>query len=131
MHSRILMTVSAIVLGAVGIVLNFAPQEIAAWAGFSGMPLAALALQLMAGLYLGMGVLNWMSRGQEVGGIFGRAVAMGNLLQFAVGAFALVRAILNDVLPTIAWAAAAVYVILAVAFAWAVMVGWPQRAPGR
>ena len=48
-------------------------------------------MQLLGALYLGLAVLNWMSRGNLIGGIYGRPVSMANFFNFSVGALALAK----------------------------------------
>ena len=47
--------------------------------------------QLLGALYLGFALLNWLSKGVRMGGIYARPLAMGNGLHFLVGAFTLLR----------------------------------------
>lgn len=131
MLSKPLMTASSVFLLALGLVLNFAPMEIASRAGFAGMPLAGLTLSLLAGALMGLGVVNWMSKNSGIGGIYGRPLAMGNLLHFVVGAFGLGRAAATGAVPDATWALFAVYLIFALGFGWLVFAGEPgtTRAP--
>ena len=127
MFSRALMTTSAVFLISIGVVLNFAPDEIAVRLGVSGGAMATLAFQLLAGALLGLGLVNWMWRQNAVGGIYGRAIALGNTLQFAVGAFGLARAAGADSPPMI-WALLAGYLLFAAGFGYVMFFGNPARA---
>lgn len=128
MMSKLTMNASAIFLFGLGVVLNFAPHELAVRAGFIGMPLADLTLQLLAGALLGLGAVNWMSRQSLIGGIYGRAIGIGNLLHFSVGAFALGRAASAGVAPELTWALFGGYLALALAFAWLIFLGGSEPA---
>ena len=129
MLSRVLMTTSAVFLIGCGAVLNFAPQEVAAQVGVSGGAMATLVFQVLAGLLMGMGVVNWMSRGNLVGGIYGRAIALGNALQFVVGAFGLGRAIGTGSPPMLSFLLGA-YLLFAAGFLYVMFFGNPVRAQG-
>lgn len=122
----ILMTFSAILLGGLGLVLNFAPVEIAGWLGFTGMPVAAVILQVLAGGLLALGVVDWMMR-RGVEGIYGRPVGLGNMLFFSVAAFGLLRAANAEVLPAVTWPLGIATAVLAGGFIWLVFVGKSPR----
>jgi len=129
MLSRVLMTTSAVFLIGSGAVLNFAPQEVAAQVGVSGGAMATLVFQVLAGLLMGMGIVNWMSRGNVIGGIYGRAILLGNSLQFVVGAFGLARAVGGDA-PPVMLALVGAYLLFAVGFLYLMFFGNPVRAQG-
>ena len=84
MHTKILMSLSALFLGILGIGASFMPQEILAHYGARPMGLSVLLIQIVGSLYLGFAVLNWMARGVLMGGIYARPVALGNFLHFGV-----------------------------------------------
>jgi hypothetical protein len=129
MLSRALMTTSAVFLIGSGAVLNFAPQEVAAQLGVSGGAMATLVFQVLAGLLMGMGIVNWMSRGNAVGGIYGRAIGLGNALQFVVGSFGFARAVVADSSPMLLVLLGA-YLLFAVGFLYLVFFGNPVRVQG-
>jgi hypothetical protein len=85
---QLAVTASAICLALLGIALTFAPGEIAGMFGIASTP---LALQLLGSAQLGFGVMNWTARGSTLGGIYGRAVVVGNQMHFTVGALALLN----------------------------------------
>ncbi len=116
----VIMTLAALFLIALGAVLNFAPTEIAGMLGFTGMPVAGVALQVLAGALLALGVIHWMARG-AVGGVFGRPIGMGNMLFYGVSAFGLLRAANASVLPTVTLPLGVVTALFALGFAWLVI----------
>jgi hypothetical protein len=113
-----LMRASALVLLLGGLALLFAPDEIlprliadfpagGAWIG-----------QLIAGSWLGVAALNWLTRGSRLGGIYGRPVVLANTVLYFVSAIALLKV---AVLPH----PGAAVVIAAVVFAiFAALYGW-------
>jgi hypothetical protein len=114
--SRLLFGSSGIFLFGLGIILNFAPQETAAALGMEASAQAATVLQLMAGYAMGWGVTNWMAKGSLFGGIFGRPIGIGNLLQFTSAAFALGRAASHGVVPALTWPLFGICAVFALAF---------------
>jgi hypothetical protein len=90
-YSKILMTISALFLGIMGIFLSFLPKEIINYLNINSNVITILLFQLIGALYLGFGILNWMLKGSRIGGIYNRPVLMGNLMHFLVGAMALIK----------------------------------------
>jgi hypothetical protein len=87
MSTRLLLSSSALFLALLGLVLTFAPQEIMG----SDTAEEALAAQLVGAAVCGFALLNWMSKGTAMGGIYGRPLAMGNLVHFTIGGLALLK----------------------------------------
>jgi hypothetical protein len=110
---RIVMTASALVLALLGISASFAPQELAGVAGLASTETLAVLIQLTGALYLSMAMANWMARESLIGGIYGRPLAVANVLHFTMGALALSRH-----LPGATWLVAltAIYAVFALAF---------------
>ena len=122
--SRVILTVTAVVAGASGGVLLFAPDDILRALGGGAAiaaPVAAasaLALQLAGGALFGFAMLNWMARGTRVGGIYGRPLAMANLIQWGAGAATWSHLWRHGVpVPWVA-VAGAVWLACTIAFAW-------------
>ncbi len=111
------MSASAVVLGAVGVFLLFAPDVASIAAGVAALPATMVIVQLIGVLYLGFAVLNWMSRGSTIGGIYARPLMVGNLLHFASGTAVIFKALSRAPLPRAWWMLAVMYAGFAVAFA--------------
>jgi hypothetical protein len=109
------MTVSTMFLMILGLAASFLPLEILSYAGSRPDSATALLVQIAGALYLGFAMLNWMSRGQAFGGIYGRPLVLGNLMHFAVAAAALVQSHLAPMAPMML-VGIAVYVLLAIWF---------------
>ena len=122
MRSKAILVVSAAVLLTPGLVLNFAPDNVAAWLGAPALPTVKIVLQVLAAALLGMGFLNWFSRANMMGGIYGRPLALGNLLLFSISALSMGRGAHGS---TILRIAALVATVLALAFAWRIFFADP------
>lgn len=119
MNTKILMTSSALFLATIGILLSFLPNEIVEYLNVEQNIITILFLKIMSALYLGFGILNWMAKGTLIGGIYNRPIAIGNLMHFGVGAFALVKISSNiQIHSEIIISLSAVYVIFALLFAY-------------
>lgn len=113
MSSRTLLVSSALFLGLLGLALTFASQEILA----TTTAQQAFVGQLLGAALCGLALLNWMSKGTAMGGIYGRPLAMGNLTHFTAGGLALLK-VAGHLRP--AWlfvALAGCYLLFAVLFA--------------
>lgn len=117
MNTRILMTCSAAVMGVVGIVLSFMPDEVGRYiAGSEPSFINTLVLQLLGALYFAFAMINWTARGNLIGGIYARPISIGNLTHFMIGALALIKVVFvkSELLTLIP---AIVYAIFAICFA--------------
>src|SRR6478736_764994 len=92
MNTKLIMTISSVIMGVVGIALTFIPSEILGY--FSNEPfpvLAVIVLQMAGALYFGFAMINWIAKANLIGGIYGRPIAVGNLTHFFIGAMALMK----------------------------------------
>lgn len=117
MQSKIVITTSAAFLLLMGLAMNFLPQELAGALGLGSAPVVVVLIQVLSAALLGMGYMNWLSKGNPMGGIYSRPLALQNLLLFGVGAISLDRAAVRGALPEIQLAAA-LFTGFALAFAW-------------
>jgi hypothetical protein len=85
------MSLSAVFLALLGGGITFLPQELLAHVGEKPTGTPVLLIQMLGALYLGFAILNWMNRGNRMGGIYNRPVSMANFFHFAVGAVALLK----------------------------------------
>ena len=116
MNSRLLMIASAAVLAALGLLLSFAPEETLAFLGHPSTGTVPILLQLAGALYLGFALMNWTAKGSVLGGIYGRAVLLGNFLHFTMGALALLTAVIAPGHGAILWALTGIYAVFALLF---------------
>jgi hypothetical protein len=115
MNTKILMSVSSIFMFSAGVIFSFFPQEVLKMAGETASPLVVLILQLIGALYLGFALLNRMAKGNLLGGIYNRPIAIGNFTHFLVAGLALLKGASGFENPYI-WVLAAVYAGFALAF---------------
>jgi hypothetical protein len=93
MKTTLLMSSSALFMAAMGVIASFLPQEIAAHFGAPADSHFVLMVQVGGAVYLGFAILNWMAKAILIGGIYGRPVALGNFIHFAVTAIVLLKAL--------------------------------------
>ena len=86
MRSRAVATLSAALLGTCGAILFFAGDDVAARIVPGSPPIVGVAMQLLGGAWLGVAALDWFTRGQSIGGIYGRPVVLCNLMLYLVTA---------------------------------------------
>jgi hypothetical protein len=115
MQTRPVMSAAAILMAGAGLALQFAPHEVLAATGAAATPATAAATQVGGALYLGFAMLDWMSRGVRMGGIYARPLVMANLVHFVAGGLALLKFAATGATAGV-WAIAVVYAALAVAF---------------
>ena len=119
MKSRAILTLAAVVVLGSGGALLFAPAQVTATIAPGAAPLVA---QFLAAALLGLGASNWIARSSAVGGIYGRALVVGNGVTFGVAALVAIRAFASHqsaALLTVALISAA----FAACFAWLLFRG--------
>ncbi len=128
MNTKLLLAASAVGLGGLGLAASFLPQEILAALGSTASGLLPVVVQLLGAMLIGWAMMNWMAKDSLIGGIYNRPIALGNLVHFAVGALALLKAITagNHALPVLL--GGVIYAIFAVGFG-LVVFGSAVKAP--
>ncbi|RIV31636.1 hypothetical protein D2V08_12820 [Flagellimonas lutimaris] len=91
MNTKILMIVSSIFMMISGLGLTFVPEEISEFLNAGLNQTSILFLQILGSLYLGFGMLNWMTKNILIGGIYNRPLVVSNLAHFLVTSFALIK----------------------------------------
>jgi Na+-driven multidrug efflux pump len=92
MNTKLLMTISALIMGVTGIILSFLPHELITYiSSTTGTILDALILQVLGALYFAFAMVNWTAKANLIGGIYSRPIAIGNLTHFTIGALALIK----------------------------------------
>lgn len=110
------MISSAVVMGLIGVVASFLPEEILSNAGQAAPEFSILIIQIAGALYLGFAMMNWMAKTVLMGGIYARPLCMGNFLHFAIAAVILIKVTMNATSLKFVWIAAIVYLIFAILF---------------
>jgi hypothetical protein len=117
MNTRILMTASAGMLAAAGLLLSFIPAEVLPFFDLPSTPTLQLLLQVLGGLYFGYGMLNWMAKASLLGGIYNRPIAIANFAHFFIAGLALMKGVLaSPAAPTALWGIALIYCLFSVCF---------------
>lgn len=116
--TRSLMIASALFLLLSSLAVAFAPAQLLALVGLSAEPPLPAFLMVMGGLYLGFAFLNWMAKGNMIGGIYSRPVAVGNFLHFLVGALTLLKQQITSEVHWILLAVLGLFVLFAALFGW-------------
>ncbi len=84
-NTKILLSTSAVVLGLFGFLSSFFSQELLLHTKVTSDGAADMFIQLLAALFIGFAIMNWMNRGVIMGGIYARPLAMGNFSHFLIG----------------------------------------------
>ncbi|MGB3182207.1 MAG: hypothetical protein WBB45_12505 [Cyclobacteriaceae bacterium] len=95
MNTRLMMSTSALFLGALGLTATFMPQELLGSIGIEASPFPVLMVQLLGAAWAGFAILNWMARGNLIGGVYSKPVAMGNMAYFLIAGIALAKVALK------------------------------------
>ena len=127
---RQLMLASSVFQLLAGLALTFSPLE--TFSNF-GAPDSSVAvpIQLAGSALLGLGLVNWMSKSQILGGIYGRPLTFGNFLHYFVGAMTLIGPTLEGRARPFVTVLAIVYAAFAFLFGKLLFTNPPSAASGR
>ena len=121
MESRAILTLAAVVVLGSGGALLFAPAQLTATIAPGAVPLVT---QFLAAALLGLGASNWIARSSAVGGIYGRALVVGNGVTFGVCALVAIRAFASH-------QSAALLTVVLISAAFAACFAWLLFRGGR
>jgi energy-converting hydrogenase Eha subunit C len=88
-NTKLLMIISAAILGSTGIILTFMPQEVSQILNLTASN--QIVFQISGALYFGFAMLNWMAKTNLMGGIYSRPIAIANFTHFLIGGLAFRR----------------------------------------
>lgn len=91
MNTKLIMAASAIFMGIMGIILSFLPHETMDYFSMGTDKFTVQFLKILGAFYLAFAMLNWMAKGNLIGGIYSRPVAVGNFMHFAISAISLLK----------------------------------------
>lgn len=121
MSTHVLMIAGAVVPGVPGLVATFAPEMVLRAAGVQPSPMLMVLVQLLGAAWMGIAILNWMTRHGVIGGIYSRPLVVGNLLHCTAAGLALAKALPALPAPPWLWGLAVAYLALAVGFGFALL----------
>ena len=104
-------------MATIGISASFIPHEILTFIGLPTNQPLPLLIQVIGAMYFAFAMLNWMSKGSIIGGIYNRPIAIANLTHFVIAGLALIKGIFsNPSLSYIIWSIGILYSIFAILF---------------
>lgn len=92
--SNIALTIAALLLGVLGVVLSFLPQELFQLFNEPTGTFGILSVKLLGLCMIGLSAINWMSKDRLIGGIYNRPLALANTLHFCIGAVILIKTLM-------------------------------------
>ena len=120
MNTKLLMTISSLVLGLAGILTLFAPETLLAMLGVPTANPLSVVIQLMGALYFSMAMMNWTAKDSAIGGIYARPVSLANFAHFFIGTLLLANYLVSNGYSVIILSILVVYAIFASLFYWLV-----------
>lgn len=128
MQTRLLMTLSALTLGAAGVAASFLPDELLTLLHGTAPGTLPLVVQLLGACYVALAMLNWMAREQLIGGIYSRPVAVANFTHFMIAGLALLKWLPGSSGAPLLWLVSLVALLFAIWFG-LVLFRSPASAP--
>lgn len=109
-----------------GLAASFFPQELLAYVDAWSEVVEVALVQVLGALYLGFALLNWTARGNLIGGVYNRPVALANFMHFGLVAIILGKIVLANHHALLLISATLVYAIFALWFG-AVLLMPPRK----
>ena len=117
MNTKLLMTASAVVMGILGIITSFMPEELLQALEQTPTNALILIVQITGSLYFGFAIINWMARSYLAGGIYAKPLTMGNFAHFLIAGIAIVKAAIgNTITSKYIFILVIIYLLFAIAF---------------
>jgi threonine/homoserine/homoserine lactone efflux protein len=127
MNTKLILTISSILLAVIGLSLTFAPDEILVALLYDESKSITLIFQLLGALYVSFAMVNWNIKDGRIGGIYNKPIALGNFTHFLIGGLALGKALFsNPELPILIWILGGFYLLFAVIF-WIITFTHPKE----
>lgn len=125
MPTKLLMTIAAAWLAVCGGALLFLPDGVSRL--LLGRAGDAFFAQQFGAALLGFAMLNWVARASALGGIYGRAVVVGNEVFFTASGLVLLSRLLDGPASWALWVCLLAAAALALGFARLLLGGGPRK----
>lgn len=96
------MVLSVVYLAVQGLLLTFLPQEVNYYFKITVEGVAVLISQTLGAALLAFALLNWMTRANILGGIYGKPLMMANFLFFFASGMSYLKAADSTIVWTLA-----------------------------
>ncbi|WP_118194369.1 hypothetical protein [Albibacterium indicum] len=116
MNTKLIMIASSLVMGGLGIIASFFPDEILRSFEQTPTDILRLFVQITGALYLGFAIMNWMAKTVLIGGIYARPLCVGNFSHFLVAGLSIMRVGIQNPMVKLVWLLAIIYLIFAFLF---------------
>lgn len=120
MNTKLLMTISSLMLGLAGIFALFAPEVLLTTLNVPAVSSLTVLVQLLGALYFSFALMNWTAKDSAIGGIYARPVSLANFGHFFSGTLILVRHLLSTEFNLTILLVSILYAGFAVIFYWLV-----------
>ncbi len=122
----VIAAIDGVFFGVTSVVI---PDTVASWFGGTLTPFAAVVARVAGSTILGFALLNWWAR-DAADGDARRAIALGNVVGFALVAVVTAQAAIAGTMNALGWAVTVVNVVIVAGIAYAQFGRAPQTARG-
>jgi hypothetical protein len=129
MNTRTVMTIAAVIALVFALGLILMPAFMGTLYGTGTSPNQLLLARLFGSALLGFGLINWLARDSDYATL--RPIILGNLVGDLVGLIVCVMGTLGGVMNSMGWLSVALYLLLALGFAYLYFMGQPVNVRQR
>ncbi len=94
--SYYLLTISAAYNTLLGLLTSFLPEEILMALKVPASPLSILLIQILGAFFIGFAMINYLAKNSPIGGIYNKAILMGNIAYHCIAAIVFIKFVLSD-----------------------------------
>jgi hypothetical protein len=94
--SYYLLSISAGYNALLGLLTSFLPEELLLALNVPANPLSILLIQILGAFFIGFAMINYLSKRSLIGGIYNKAIIMGNIAYHCIAAMVFIKFVLSD-----------------------------------
>lgn len=94
--SYYLLSVSAGCNALLGLFTSFMPEEILLAQKIPANPLSTLLIQILGAFFIGFAMINYLAKSSPIGGIYNKAILLGNIAYHCIAAIVFIKFVLSD-----------------------------------
>ncbi len=115
--SYYLLTISAGYNALLGLLTSFLPEEILMLLKVAAIPLSILLIQILGAFFIGFAMINYLAKSSPIGGIYNKAILMGNIAYHCITAIVFIKFVLShNLYAEVVIVLTAMYLILGAGF---------------
>lgn len=94
--SYYLLSFSAGYNALLGLLTSFLPEEILIALNVPANPISIVLIQILGAFFIGFAMINYLAKSSPIGGIYNKAILMGNIAYHCIATIVFIKFVLSD-----------------------------------